>query len=110
MSTERSGRLVLTAMIFAVSMTFIDQTIVVLAVPELQKDIGLSATGTQWIVNAYLLSLSALFAFGGRVADIAGRRRMVYVGVVMFAGASALCGATPTGDAGEAWMIVFRVI
>jgi MFS family permease len=97
-------------MIFAVAMTFIDQTIVALAVPELQKDLGLSATGTQWIVNAYLLSLSALFAFGGRLADIAGHRRMVVIGVIVFAGASALCGATPTGDAGEAWMIVFRVI
>jgi EmrB/QacA subfamily drug resistance transporter len=97
-------------MIFAVAMTFIDQTIVALAVPELQKDLGLSATGTQWIVNAYLLSLSALFAFGGRLADIAGHRRMVVIGVIVFAGASALCGATPTGEAGEAWMIVFRVI
>jgi EmrB/QacA subfamily drug resistance transporter len=97
-------------MIFAVSMTFIDQTIVALAVPELQKDLGLSATGTQWIVNAYLLSLSALFAFGGRLADIAGHRRMVVVGVVMFAGASALCGATPTGDLAEPWMLFFRVV
>jgi EmrB/QacA subfamily drug resistance transporter len=97
-------------MIFAVSMTFIDQTIVALAVPELQRDLGFSATGTQWIVNAYLLSLSALFAFGGRLADIAGHRRMVIVGVVIFAGASALCGATPTSGIAEAWMIVFRAL
>jgi EmrB/QacA subfamily drug resistance transporter len=110
MSSGNGSRLVLAAMIFAVAMTFIDQTIVALAVPELQKDLGLSATGTQWIVNAYLLSLSALFAFGGRLADIAGHRRMVTIGVIMFAGASALCGATPTGEAAEAWMIVFRVI
>jgi EmrB/QacA subfamily drug resistance transporter len=102
--------LILAAMIFAVSMTFIDQTIVALAIPELQKDLGLSSTGTQWIVNAYLLSLSALFAFGGRLADIAGHRRMAIVGVVTFATASALCGATPTGDLAEAWMIAFRVI
>jgi len=102
--------LVLVAMIFAVSMTFIDQTIVSLAIPELQRDLGLSATGTQWIVNAYLLSLSALFAFGGRIADIAGHRRMIIVGVTVFAVASALCGLTPTNDAAEAWMIVFRVI
>jgi EmrB/QacA subfamily drug resistance transporter len=110
MSNGAGGRLVLAAMIFAVAMTFIDQTIVALAIPELQKDLGLSATGTQWIVNAYLLSLSALFAFGGRLADIAGHRRMVVIGVVVFAGASALCGATPTGDVAEAWMIVFRVL
>ncbi|HEX2126098.1 MAG TPA: MFS transporter [Thermoleophilaceae bacterium] len=110
MSTRGNSRLVLAAMIFAVSMTFIDQTIVALAVPELQRDLGLSATGTQWIVNAYLLALSALFAFGGRLADIAGHRRMVVVGVVTFAGASALCGATPTSGVAETWMIVFRAV
>ena len=110
MSNGGGSRLVLAAMIFAVAMTFIDQTIVALAVPELQRDLGLSATGTQWIVNAYLLSLSALFALGGRLADIAGHRRMVTIGVIVFAGASALCGATPTGDIAEAWMIFFRVI
>jgi EmrB/QacA subfamily drug resistance transporter len=110
MSARGGNRLVLAAMLFAVAMTFIDQTIVALAVPELQKDLGLSATGTQWIVNAYLLSLSALFALGGRLADVAGHRRMVTIGVITFAGASALCGATPTGDAAEAWMIVFRVV
>jgi EmrB/QacA subfamily drug resistance transporter len=103
-------RLVLAAMIFAVSMTFIDQTIVSIAIPELQKDLELSATGVQWIVNGYLLSLSALFAFGGRLADVAGHRRMVILGVIVFATASALCGATPTGDLAEPWMIFFRVI
>jgi EmrB/QacA subfamily drug resistance transporter len=98
-------------MIFAVSMTFIDQTIVSIAVPELQKDLELSETGVQWIVNGYLLALSALFAFGGRIADIAGHRRMVVVGVVIFTIASALCGATPgTGDGAEAWIIVFRIV
>jgi EmrB/QacA subfamily drug resistance transporter len=105
-----SKGLVLAAMIFAVSMTFIDQTIVAIAVPELQKDLSLSQTGVQWIINGYLLALSALFAFGGRLADIAGRRRMVVIGVVVFATASALCGATPTGDLAEPWMITFRLI
>ena len=97
-------------MIFAVAMTFIDQTIVAIAVPELQKDLSLSATGVQWIVNGYLLALAALFAFGGRLADVAGHRRMVLIGVTGFAAASALCGATPTGDVAEAWMIFWRVI
>jgi MFS family permease len=110
MRAAGSRQLILAAMIFAVAMTFIDQTIVSLAIPELQRDLGLSATGTQWIINAYLLSLSALFAFGGRLADIAGHRRMVVIGVTVFAVASALCGATPTGDVAEPWMITFRVI
>ena len=103
-------KLILAAMIFAVSMTFIDMTIVAIAVPTLQEDLSLSSTGVQWIVNGYLLSLSALFAFGGRLADIAGHRRMVVIGVVIFATASALCGATPTGSLDEAWIITFRVI
>ncbi len=102
--------LILAAMIFAVSMTFIDMTIVAIAVPSLQDDLSLSSTGVQWIVNGYLLSLSALFALGGRLADIVGHRKMVVLGVVVFATASALCGATPTGSLDEAWIVTFRVI
>lgn len=109
---ESAGRknLILVAMIFAVSMTFIDQTIVAIAIPQLQSDLSLSSTGVQWIINGYLLSLSALFAFGGKLADVAGHRRMVTIGVVVFATASALCGATPETGAAEPWIIVFRVI
>jgi len=109
-SGAKNSKLILAAMIFAVSMTFIDQTIVAIAIPSIQDDLSLSATGVQWIINGYLLSLSALFAFGGRLADIAGHRRMVVLGVVIFATASALCGATPTGSLDETWLIVFRVI
>lgn len=106
----KNSKLILAAMIFAVSMTFIDQTIVAIAIPTIQDDLSLSATGVQWIINGYLLSLSALFAFGGRLADIAGHRRMVTLGVIVFATASALCGATPTSSVDETWFIVFRVI
>jgi len=106
----RSKNLVLAAMIFAVAMTFIDQTIVSIAVPEIQTKLGLSATGVQWAVNAYLLALASLFAFGGRLADTLGHRRMVTVGVLIFAGASALCGATPKGSLAEAWLIAFRAL
>jgi MFS family permease len=73
----RSKSLVLTAMIFAVAMTFIDQTIVSVAAPTIQRELGLSSSGIQWAINAYLLALAALFAFGGRLADTAGHRRMV---------------------------------
>ena len=94
----RSRNLVLAAMIFAVAMTFIDQTIVSIAAPEIQKQLGLTSTGVQWAVNAYLLSLAALFAFGGRLADTVGHRKMVMLGVIVFAGASAMCGLTPEGQ------------
>ncbi len=106
----RSKGLVLTAMIFAVSMTFIDQTIVSIAVPQIQRELGLTSTGVQWVVNAYLLSLAALFAFGGRLADTVGHRKMVTIGVIVFAGASVLCGLTPKGSLAEAWIVLFRVI
>jgi EmrB/QacA subfamily drug resistance transporter len=103
-------RLVLAAMVFAVAMTFIDQTIVAIAIPSLQKDLSLSATGSQWIINGYLLALSALFAFGGKLGDVLGRRRMVVIGVIGFAVTSALCGFTPTGSIAGAWIITFRVL
>src|SRR5450755_3793052 len=106
----RSRNLILAAMIFAVSMTFIYQTIVSIAVPQIQRELGLSATGVQWAVNAYLLSLAALFAFGGRLADTVGHRKMVLIGVVVFAAASALCGLTPKGSLAEAWIVTFRII
>ena len=112
-STGAAGKgkfLVLAAMIFAVSMTFIDMTIVSIAVPELQQDLHLSSTGVQWVVNAYLLSLAALFAFGGRVGDVVGHKKMVLLGVVVFATASTLCGLTPTGGAAEPWIITFRAV
>src|SRR5277367_1240660 len=105
----RSG-LILTAMIFAVAMTFIDQTIVSIAVPQIQKELGLSSTGVQWAVNAYLLSLAAFFAYGGRLADTLGHRKMVVIGVVVFAAASAMCGLTPTGSIAQTWIVTFRVV
>src|ERR1700691_4931035 len=94
----QSKSLILTAMIFAVAMTFIDQTIVSIAAPTIQHDLGLSSSGMQWAINAYLLSLPALFAFGGRLADTVGHRSMCVLGVIIFASASALCGLTPKGS------------
>jgi EmrB/QacA subfamily drug resistance transporter len=97
-------------MIFAVAMTFIDQTIVSIAAPNIQRELGLSNTGVQWAINAYLVSLASLFAFGGRLADTVGHRRMVVISVIIFAGASALCGLTPNGSAAEAWIVTFRAL
>src|SRR6516164_722216 len=101
---------VLAAMIFAVAMTFIDQTIVSIAVPNIQRELGLSSTAVQWVINGYLLALAAFFALGGRLSDIFGHTRMCVIGVIVFVGASALCGATPTGSVAEAWIITFRVV
>lgn len=63
----------------------------------------------QWAINAYLLSLASFFAFGGRLADTVGHKKMVVLGVIVFAGSSALCGLTPAGGAAEAWIVIFRL-
>jgi EmrB/QacA subfamily drug resistance transporter len=97
-------------MIFAVAMTFIDQTIVSIAVPKIQSELHLTINGVQWVVNAYLLALAAAFTFGGRLADMIGHRRMVVIGIVTFAVASTACGLTPTGSYAEAWIVTWRVI
>jgi EmrB/QacA subfamily drug resistance transporter len=105
-----SKKLVMAAMIFAVSMTFIDQTIVSIAIPKIERELHLSSVGVQWVVNAYLLALASFFAFGGRLADTVGHAKMVVIGVVVFALASVMCGLTPANSAAEAWIITFRVI
>ena len=106
----RSRNVVLAAMVFAVAMTFIDQTIVAIVAPNIQRELGLTNTGVQWAINAYLLALAALFAFGGRLADTVGHRRMVVIGVIIFAGASAMCGLTPKGAAAQTWIVTFRAV
>ena len=103
--------LVLAAMIFAVAMTFIDQTIVAIAVPKIQAELHLSVNGVQWVINAYLLALASMFAFGGRLADTFGHRKMVVIGIVVFTLASVACGLTPGhGSAAEAWIVTFRAV
>jgi len=109
-ASRTNKNLVLAAMVFAVAMTFIDQTIVAIAIPKIQTELSLSQTGSQWVINGYLLALAALFAFCGKLGAVLGRRRMVVIGVIGFALASACCGATPKGSAAEAWIIFFRVL
>jgi EmrB/QacA subfamily drug resistance transporter len=114
-TTTTAGRggpknLVLAAMIFAVSMMFIDQTIVSIAAPNIQRELGLTTTGIQWAINSYLLALAAFFAYGGRLADTLGHRRMVTIGILVFAGASLFCGLTPKGSIAEGWLIAFRAL
>jgi EmrB/QacA subfamily drug resistance transporter len=101
---------VLAAMIFAVAMTFIDQTIVSIAIPNIQRELSLSSTQVQWVVNGYLLALAAFFALGGRLSDIFGHTKLCVIGVIVFVVASVMCGLTPTGSIAAPWIIGFRVV
>lgn len=88
--------LTLTASILASSLAFIDGSVVNVALPAIGEDLGAQASGLQWIVNAYLLPLSALLLLGGAAGDRYGRKRLFLGGIALFALASALCALAPS--------------
>ena len=90
-------QLTLAATILGSSLAFIDTTVVIVALPTIERDLDLGLAGQQWIFLAYSLSLAALYLTGGAVGDRYGRRQTFAVGVVAFAIASALAGAAPGG-------------
>ena len=73
-------------------MVILDAAIVAVALPAIQKDLGFSAQSLQWVVSAYALTFAGLLLLGGRAADMLGRRRVFLSGVIVFTGASLLCG------------------
>ena len=77
-------------------MVVLDASIVNIALPSMQADLGITDADRQWIVTAYTLAFGSLLLLGGRIADYAGRKRVFIVGLLGFAGASALGGLAPT--------------
>jgi MFS family permease len=73
-------------------MLVLDDTIANIALPSIQRELGVSAGTLPWIINAYVLAFGSLLLFGGRVGDIYGRRRVLQVGLVVFTVASLLGG------------------
>jgi EmrB/QacA subfamily drug resistance transporter len=96
LTTNAKAPWVLAATILGSSITFIDGTVVGVALPVLQRELGMDIVGAQWIVEAYSLMLSALILAGGSLGDRWGRRRVFSAGVVLFALASAACGLAQT--------------
>ena len=101
---------VLWPLVPAMAMVMIDFTIVSISATTIQRDLGLSETGEQWLVTAYALATAAFVALGGRLGDVFGHRRVVVAGIVLFAGSSLLCGLVPDTGIAEPWLIVFRVL
>jgi EmrB/QacA subfamily drug resistance transporter len=91
----------LAAMILGSSLTFIDATVVNVALPALQSDLNATITEVQWVIEAYALFLGALILVGGSLGDQFGRRRVFLAGVALFTTASVLCGL-----AGSARMLI----
>jgi EmrB/QacA subfamily drug resistance transporter len=93
-------------MCFALFMIMLDNTVVNVALPSIQKDLHSSISGLEWTVNAYTLTFAVLLVTGGRLGDIFGRRRMFLFGVVVFALASATIGFAPS----EGWLVASRAV
>ena len=101
-----SRRWVLTATILGSAMAFIDSTVITVALPVMQTELGADVKDAQWIVDAYLLVMSSLILAGGSLGDSLGRVRVFAVGVAVFAAASLWCGAAPS----SAQLIVARAL
>jgi MFS family permease len=87
--------LILLLVLIAQVMILLDATVVNVALPSAQSDLGFSDATRQWVVTAYALSFGSLLPFGGRLSDVFGRKRMFLTGLAGFAAASALGGAAP---------------
>src|SRR5258706_10786372 len=101
---QRHLGLALVVIATAQLMVVLDATIVNVALPDVQKTLGFSGTGLEWVVNAYALTFGGLLLLGGRVGDILGRRRVFIAGIILFSLASLLGGFATT----QAWLLAAR--
>jgi EmrB/QacA subfamily drug resistance transporter len=101
----RHPRLVLTVTILASSLAFIDGSVVNVGLPAIARSLRADAADLQWVVNGYLLPLSALLLLGGAAGDRFGRRRMLIAGVTLFALASLECALAPN----LTWLLLGRL-
>ncbi len=90
------SRLVLATTILASSLAFVDGSVVNVGLPAIGRSLSANAGGLQWVINAYLLPLSALLLLGGAAGDRYGRRRLLISGIGLFAAASLACTLAPT--------------
>jgi EmrB/QacA subfamily drug resistance transporter len=89
---ERSRWVALVVLCTGMLMIVLDMTIVNVALPSIQGDLGFSQSGLAWVVNAYLIAFAGLLLLAGRLGDLAGRRNVFLAGLGVFTAASLLCG------------------
>ena len=86
----------LAAVSFGLFMIMLDNTIVNVALPSIQRDLDIRLSELEWIVNGYALTFAVLMLTGGKLADMLGRRRIFIVGLAIFTLASLACGLAPS--------------
>ena len=89
----RARRRALYALCTGMLMIVLDATIVNVALPSIREDLGFSAGGLAWVINAYLIAFGGLLLLAGRLGDLAGQRRVFLAGLAVFTAASVACGA-----------------
>jgi EmrB/QacA subfamily drug resistance transporter len=92
------------AMCFALFMIMLDNTVVNVALPSIQRSLHASTSSLEWTVNAYTLSFAVLLVTGGRLGDLFGRRKIFLAGVVIFALSSGAIGFSPS----DTWLVAWR--
>ena len=97
-STDRTRWAALYVLCAGMLMIVLDVTIVNVALPSIQDDLGFSASNLAWVVNAYLIAFGGLLALAGRAGDLLGQRRVFLAGLSLFTAASALCALSPTQE------------
>src|SRR5215213_4366984 len=96
MDASRRRTLTLIATIIGSGIAILDGTIVNVALPAIEDDLGGGLAGQQWVVNAYLLTLGSLILLGGTLGDVYGPRKIFVIGLATFGAASLLCAVAPT--------------
>jgi EmrB/QacA subfamily drug resistance transporter len=94
---SRPAALVLAVVCVAQFMVVLDVSIVNVALPDMQRDLGMSQNGLGWVLNAYTLTFAGFLLLGGRAADLWGRRRLFLIGVALFSLTSLIGGLAQTG-------------
>src|ERR671919_1071569 len=88
----------LAAVAFGLFMIMLDNTVVNVALPSIQRDLGADLSALEWIVAGYALTFAALMLIGGKLADAYGRRLIFVAGIVVFTLASLWCGLADSGE------------
>jgi EmrB/QacA subfamily drug resistance transporter len=92
---KRDKTWVLAAAVLGSTMAFVDESVVNVALPTIEADLGTTLAAMQWVINAYTLCMSALLLIGGAAADRFGRRLLFLIGIISFTLASIACGCAP---------------
>jgi len=98
LSEQTRKALILTACILGSGIVFLDSSVVNVALPAIQDDLGGGLALQQWVVDAYLLTLGSLILVGGSLGDLYGGKRVFAIGTASFGVTSLLCALAPTGD------------